>query len=310
MEKSIQQLLKDTFSHFGKGEFNQALALAEEAHSINFESSEVIDSLKCAVFWKEKLERLESVYDSRNKGEYLFREFSGFSNRFVERLNSSFEEGLFQIRQFVFKQGIKFFQEAAEQQEDKNPELALLIGRGYKGLGDYDQALSYLEKAHQMAKDDSEVLGEMADCYDMIGDTRIAKLFFREAFYINPKKVGLEYIESKILKKIVSALEEKFQSSELIKEWIPVYGVLYGVFNVKRELRPLEVGTLKQSIYALKNELQETKGKGGILLPRLLNRYFWLIDHYLMIKEDRSKIEEILLNIRVIDPEIYELYTR
>jgi tetratricopeptide (TPR) repeat protein len=220
------------------------------------------------------------------------------------------DEGLYQIKRFVFGEGIKAYKSALENSGKPEAQTSLLIGRGYKSLGDYEEALRQLERAHQINKEDSEILGEMADCYDMIGNTRIAKLFFREAFYINPQGIALEFIESKIVKKIIEKLEEKELNQDLLKEWIPVYGVLYGVFNVKRELRPLEIGGLKQSIYALKNELQETKAEMSILLPRLINRYFWLIDHYLMIKEDRSRIEEVLLNIRVLDSGIYEMYTR
>ncbi len=100
-------------------------------------------------------------------------------------------------------------------------------------------------------------------------------------------------------------------SDDLIKEWIPVYGSLNGVFNIKRELRPIELGQLKQSVYSLRNELKEKSYRSineSILLPRLINKYFWLIDHYVRIKEDRARIDEILLYIKEIDLGIYQQY--
>jgi tetratricopeptide (TPR) repeat protein len=157
---------------------------------------------------------------------------------FMERLSTPLDEGLYQIKRFVFGEGIKAYKSALENSGKPEAQTSLLIGRGYKSLGDYEEALRQLERAHQINKEDSEILGEMADCYDMIGNTRIAKLFFREAFYINPQGIALEFIESKIVKKIIEKLEEKELNQDLLKEWIPVYGVLYGVFNVKRELRP------------------------------------------------------------------------
>ena len=36
-----------------------------------------------------------------------------------------------------------------------------------------------------------------------------------------------------------------------------LYGVLWGIFNIKRELRSQEVGKLRQDIYALENEQKE-----------------------------------------------------
>ena len=45
-----------------------------------------------------------------------------------------------------------------------------------------------------------------------------------------------------------------------------------------------------------------------ILIPRLINRYFWLIDHFIIANEPRTKIEEVLRKIRSIDESIYEQY--
>jgi hypothetical protein len=60
------------------------------------------------------------------------------------------------------------------------------------------------------------------------------------------------------------------------------------VFSVKREMKPLEFGKLKQSIFLLEREIEsEPRARG--LVPRLINRYFWLIDHYMAAGESREK---------------------
>ena len=99
------------------------------------------------------------------------------------------------------------------------------------------------------------------------------------------------------------------KDKSIIAEWFPVEGVLLGVLNVKRELRALEVGKLKQSIYALETELKNEGVEPLITIPRLINNYFWLIDHYTTIREDRSKITEILLKIKLLNADVYERYT-
>ena len=94
-------------------------------------------------------------------------------------------------------------------------------------------------------------------------------------------------------------------------EWLPVYGALDGVLNVKRELKALELGKLKQSIYMLENELREKDVKNKkILVPRLINYYFWLIDHYMSGTVEKPKIDEILLRIKLLDEKIYNRYIR
>jgi hypothetical protein len=94
----------------------------------------------------------------------------------------------------------------------------------------------------------------------------------------------------------------------VLNEWIPVYGVLFDVLNVKRELRSIEFGRLKQSIYELERELREGTGNPDIIRPRLINRYFWLIDHYVAVKEAQGKIDEVLLKIRSVDTNVYHQY--
>ena len=85
--------------------------------------------------------------------------------------------------------------------------------------------------------------------------------------------------------------------------------MLYGVFNIKRELRALEAGKLKQSVFALENELKESDKEPELLVPRLINRYFWLIDHYMTTNGERERINEILLKIKLLDSSIYDMYT-
>ena len=88
----------------------------------------------------------------------------------------------------------------------------------------------------------------------------------------------------------------------------PVFGVLFDVLNVKRELRSIEFGRLKQSIYELERELREGMGVDRLIKPRLMNRYFWLIDHYKAVNEAQGKIDEVLVKIRSVDANVYHHY--
>ena len=109
-----------------------------------------------------------------------------------------------------------------------------------------------------------------------------------------------------MIQRLIAKLKSQGLTEEQLPEWIPVYGTVYGLFNVKRELRPLELGKLKQSIYQLEKELLQEHPEQ--LVPRIINQYFWLIDHYVSSGEDREKIEEILRKIESIDPNIYKEY--
>ena len=93
-------------------------------------------------------------------------------------------------------------------------------------------------------------------------------------------------------------------------EWVPVYGQLYGVFTVKRKLRPQEIARLKQEIYAKENEIKDSGCQRELLTPRLINLYFWLIDYFVAAKENVSKMNDIITRIKILDTDIYELYIK
>jgi predicted solute-binding protein len=108
------------------------------------------------------------------------------------------------------------------------------------------------------------------------------------------------------ISRLVDKLKEKGLTGPELLEWIPVYGAIYGVFNVKRELRPIEFGKLKQTIFKFENEIRERSEKKAYLVPRLINHYFWLIDHYTGTGEEKSKIQEVLLKLKTLDPIVYK----
>ena len=61
-----------------------------------------------------------------------------------------------------------------------------------------------------------------------------------------------------LIGRLVNEVKNMGYSNDLLKEWVPIYGNIYGVFNVRRELKPLEFGKLKQAIFDCEQRV-ETK---------------------------------------------------
>jgi tetratricopeptide (TPR) repeat protein len=202
-----------------------------------------------------------------------------------------------------------------------DPGLLEQVGRCYKGMGCYEEALAYLKRAVRFKQEDAAAISTLADVYALLGETKAAKALFREAFFINPQAVDLNNLESELILRLVRHVAGMGYSGAELHEWIPVYGAVLGVFTVKRELKLAEVGRLKQQIFDLENELREARGelreaRGGhnggrgenILAPALLNRYFRLMDHYEGSDCGHALIDEIKLKIKIIKPVIFERY--
>lgn len=287
-------------------ELSAAVDLLEQALSIDYENEEVVISLKYTGFWKDRHDAAQEIADPLERGDYYLNQWKLFS-KFVDRVGSAGEPMMNAMRQFAFGLA-RVSYEIVYERAGADAALMLRIGRCFKGSGAYDKALGFLESAAAEEKDNPEILAELADCYALVNETKAAKAFFREAFFLGPQRIDLENLESELIRRLVSKVRHLGYNGPALNEWIPVHGVLQGIFTVKRELRAIEYGKLKQAIYSLERERGDGRNRDQLLAPRLINRYFWLIDHYVSTQEDQAKVDEVLWKIRDVDESVYKQY--
>jgi len=302
------QLLAEANASIRNHDLNAARATLEKGLSLDDHNEEILTSLKFVNFWIDRELRLEEIGHAFERGEFYLLQWPQFE-AFVERVGSSCEPCLFAIRKHVFGNALQQFALLSRDTESPDSALLLRMGRCHKGLGAYDEAVRYFEAAAAEKSDDAEVLSELADAYALINEVQPAKAFFREAFFLEPQKVHLELLESQLIRALAGKVRELGYEGPAVVEWIPVYGVLLGVFTVKRELRSIEYGRLKQGIHALEREIHEGRDKDGLVEPRLINRYFWLVDHLIATGDDPAKVDEVLLKLRSVNERIYKQYT-
>jgi tetratricopeptide (TPR) repeat protein len=298
------QILNAVYLDLKDGAFAEAIGLLETLLERDMSYPGAASALKCAAFWREREEAGRRPAEGFQRGEWFLAQWRLFQ-AFAERLGDAPERCMFAIKRFVFSSALDSYLAAAGPDGGSDPDVLLQLGRCCKGIGNYERAIDCLERANQERRDSAAILAELADCYSLVNETRAAKVFFREAFFIDPQAVDLDQLESPIVTRLAARVREKGFGGPELAEWIPVYGAIWGVFSVKREMKPLELGKLKQSIFQLEKE----RGGQRRLLPRLLTRYFWLIDHYLTAGEPRERIDEVLERIRELDPRVHAEYT-
>ena len=310
-EQSVAGLIQKAYEKLEASDAEGAATLLDKALQIDFDNEETKHALKSVNWWLEHTARIKEIKNHYEKGGFILSKLKQYYG-FLDSLTGNYDRCQYAVRRYVFSTALHCFEDLlGDGVNQHDPGLLLLVGRCYKGVGDYDEALKYLEQAVRFRREDGETLAELADINALLGEDNIAKALFREAFYLNPEKIDLRSMESEMIVRLRSRLlqEKKLKEDEL-REWIPVYGRLWGVFSVKRELKPIEFGRLKQSILTLDTECRGNPAQGAILKPRLINRYFWLIDYYENKREDPDLIEEVLLKIKVIDPEIFKRYIK
>jgi tetratricopeptide (TPR) repeat protein len=305
-DAKIVEILNTVFQLFKEGDFPGSVELLSKALEIDLAYPGLSATFQCANFWNERRDRDAASKDPFQKGEILLAQWKLFQV-FLERLPDVPERCLYALKQHVFTSALRHFNRIAETEEAGDADLLFRIGRCHKGLGNYDAATEAMEKANRRRPEDPGILAELADCYSLVNEVRAAKVFFREAFFLDPQAPELASLESPMIQRLAARVRRMGIAEPEVPEWIPVYGTVYGVFNVKRQMKPLELGKLKQSIYALEKEAGRP-GSPPALVPRLINRYFWLIDHYLGSGEEKEKVEEVLERIRDLHPEVYREY--
>jgi tetratricopeptide (TPR) repeat protein len=306
-EISVEGLIQKAYDKLDASDADSAKKILEEALGLEFDHPEVKYGLKCLGWWLEHIKQIDDFGDPYDKGGFILSQWKPYY-RFLDRFKEHYDSCQYAIRHYVYSIALSFFADVlGDGINEHDPDLPLLVGRCYKGVGNYEEALKYLEQARQLKREDGETLSELADINALLGETMLAKAQFREAFFVDPQKVNLRAMESELIIRLRDRVKEMGISGPELAEWLPIYGRLFKVFSVKRELKRAEVARLKQSIFDLENELRGG-GKTPLLKPRLLNRYFWLIEYYETTGEDQGIIEETFLKIKILDKVIYDWY--
>ena len=310
MTEPAHGLLQQVYDLLKAGEPEQANKELTGILQQDLENSDVIYALTGVNFWIDKLKKASAASTAFERGEFLVSQWKPFMV-YMEKQGKEREPVLYALKQCVFTLALRYYQSLyREDGTSQDPELYRKTGLCYKSQGDYEKALHLLEQAKDGDKDSPAILAELADCYALCGEVRLSKVLFREAFFQGADRIALHFLESEIVQRLVTQVQALGYTGRELVEWIPVYGVLYGVLNIKRELRALEFGKLKQAIFALENEIKDTAAENrSILVPRLINHYFWLIDHYINVNDDKTRINEVLLKIKLLDTDVYTRYT-
>lgn len=306
---NVPQALNTAWSQIKSFDLEQARKTLEGAVPYAFENPEILGGLKGISFWKERELSFQGLSEPLVQSDYYFAQWITFLE-FSQRNAIKDDACLFAFKSFVFGSLKEVLYKGLDAEDAVDPWRFMRIGLCEKLLGNYESALSMFESAASGLPEQPELLAHMADVYALLEEAPRAKVLFREAFFINAQEVELEFLESEMIKRLIEHVRNRHMEPKLVREWIPVYGAILGILSIKRELRAVEFGRLKQSIYALEREYAHQAEKRDLLEPRLINRYFWQIDHLVSLDEEPEKIDEVLLKIKGLNPDIHKLYTR
>ncbi len=301
--------IEDGIIYLGQGDFIQASQKFQQAVFFDLDNDLFASMLKMTDYWVEKLRRCDFL-PWPERSEFLFQSWNDFSNYFCAKLPVVADQVFFSIKNWVLDLNISLVKKSLHEHE--TVEKLLLLARSYKMKGNYDIAIEVYDRGFLLTRDHAGLLAELADCYAVVDQETEARILFREAFFYSADKIEVGYLESAMVLNLIKKVKEQC-GQDFSLEWVGVYGVLWGIFNVSRELKPAEYAQMNQSIHMLRNEIEEVStDQRKVLVPKLIYRLFWLIDYYKNLNGDvdlfRQRIQASLLDIRFLDERIFQEY--
>ncbi|MBQ0039010.1 MAG: hypothetical protein KBS64_01105 [Treponema sp.] len=289
--------------------FSTPLVQLKEILAGELEDKRLVFAIRCCGFWTNFDGALENL-SYFDQGEWILGQWKKFQV-ILELAGPDCDKIVYSFKKGIFSKALEVYSKANDEKDPKfKSEILRKTGLCYKKLGSYEMALKFLSEANAMVPGQAQLIAEMADCYAFYGENKNAKMLFKEAFYMDASKIDLTFLDSPLIKVLVEKVEDAGYSGPALLEWIPVYGVIYGIFNVKRPLRSQEVLRLKQDIYTREGEMKDPTSNKELLKPYLINLYFWLIDYYVLEKDSVARINEVLLKLKLLDADIHELYVK
>ena len=309
MDIQTEKGLKEAFSFLEAGNFAQARSSLQLTFEHSLDNYEVVFTANCCNRWIEFVDGLSSMEDFSERGESLLAEWKNFLG-YLKAQDEIYQPAYYATCRGIFSLALQNFTRLLDEKDPvQKADVLRKTGLCYKKLGEFENAKLCLSQANTLHGGQAAVLADLADCFALCGEDKAAKVLFREAFFIDSKRVELEFLDSELIRCLIEKTEKLGFAGEVLNAWIPVYGVLWGVFTIKRAMRSQEVGKLKQEIYAMENEQKDPSRASELLVPRLIYKYFWLID-YCQTTNDRQLINEILLKIKILDTNVYNLYVK
>lgn len=305
----MSEKILQAYSSIRNANFVEAKKVLSSALVFELNNDELLFAMNCCDFWIDVIARSEGIGDNFERGEAFVDEWKSFQN-FLRRKGKIFERTLFAVKAGIFSLALRLYNQAEEKDGARKAQIQRRIGLCYKKLGEYETALLCLKEALSLKNDSAEILAEAADCYALCAKPREAKVLFREAFFIDAQKIELDFLDSEEINCLVKIVREKGRSGPALLEWIPVYGHIFGIFNARRQLEQPEVAHLNRKIYAAETEMKNPSCQSEILIPRLINMYFWMIDFYTSVGKKEHERNELLVRMKILDTEIYELYAK
>ncbi len=296
--------INEVYQHIEKGEFASAVTKIDELMDIDADYPGLIESYRVAKFWNNREKEIKTLEEGKDSAEYLMGQWEVF-NEYAESKNMVSSSAFKYAMRYIFFKAADNYMFAFREQQDTSSNFQFLLNLGdcFLRLEEYKRAIDTLEYAKGSYKSNARLMAILGEAYFHSGDMSKSLLSFREAFFIDPAEIDLGILKAKPILELVEIVKKERADFRDITEWIPIYGFIHDVFYVKRNLSAHQVDGIQKDIYNLEltyQKMNKSQVEGSNIMPRLINKYLWLLDYYSLQSynfDTVSQIRDRLLNM-------------
>ncbi|HRZ27609.1 MAG TPA: hypothetical protein P5346_02650 [Spirochaetota bacterium] len=296
------------------GEFALAVTKLDEMMEIDPDYPGLVESYRTARFWHNREKELNALDDGKDTADYLMTQWKIFEEYSQEKEMTSSSAYKAAMR-FIFFKASEHYKISFKKQENTTGDYELLLNLGdcFLRLGEYGNAIETLEYARGSYKSSARLLAILGEACFHMNDIPRSLLYFREAFFIDPSEIDLGLIKARPIEDIIETIRKERPGCKDIREWIPVFGFLQDIFYVKSKLYKSQVETIEKEIYNLEINYQRLSAEqldDTNIMPRLLNKYLWMLDYYEFQNYNFDHLSQIRDRLIALDRALFEDYFR
>ena len=304
----------EVYQCISEGSFNEAARIADQLMNINPDYPGLVEAYRTAKFWSNREKEINKTEDGKKCADFLMKEwkvFEDYASYNDMKSSSAYKSAM----RYVFFKASEQYKIAFKfnEETDNNFDLLINLGECFLRLKEYKYAIETLEYAMSSYKSDAKLLFILGESYYHMDDIPKCLLYMREAFLVDPSQIDLTLIEAKPIFEIIDAAIESGRNIKNIKEWIPVFGYLTDIFYVRRNLNKHQVESLQREVFNLEkslNGLNSDDIEATNIIPRLMNKYLWLLDYYEHQNVNVENSGDIKNRLLALDKDLFDRFNR
>lgn len=299
----------EAFSMIEEGNFRKASDLLNRLLTQEPSYPGLAAGYRTARFWENRQGELEKKQDGKEKADFLMKQWVVFEKYAAEKEIEK-ARAYEAVMKYVFFHAAEHYRHAFQNLEDAGGDFDLLLNLGdcFLRLQEYRKTIDTLEYARNSYKSSARLLAILAEAWYHQDDIPRSLLYFKEAFFIEPSEIDLNLLSAKPIHEILALMEADGREFHDRREWIPIYGYVHDIFFVRAKLNRHQVEHIGNEIYNLElnfQKLNKEQRASTNVLPRLINKYLWMMDYYEFQNFNMNNLQEMRQRLISIDHDLF-----